>query len=50
MLEIEYRTLSRVREEFPRKSNHKAVDYIEKELYNVINEIDHINRKLNQKS
>jgi hypothetical protein len=27
MLEIEYRTLSRVRDEFPRKSNHRAVEY-----------------------
>lgn len=47
VLQVEYRTLSRVREEFPKKSNHKAVDYIEIEMTRVLNEIDEINKKLN---
>jgi hypothetical protein len=46
MLEIEYRTLSRVRDEFPRKSNHRAVEYIEKELCRILDELKIINDKL----
>lgn len=47
ILQKEYRTLSRVREEFPRRSNHKAVIYIEKELTRLVKEIDKINQELN---
>ena len=46
LLQVEYRTLSRVREEFPRRSNHKAVVYIEKELTRLVKEIDEINKKV----
>lgn len=46
ILQKEYRTLSRVREEFPRRSNHKAVIYIEKELTRLVKEIDKINQQL----
>lgn len=46
LLQVECRTLSRVREEFPRKSNHKAVVYIEKELTRLVKEIDEINKKV----
>jgi|LakMenEpi03Aug12_release.lakeMendotaPanAssembly.Ray.scaffolds.fasta_scaffold00187_64 hypothetical protein len=49
VLQVEYRTLSRVREEFPKKSNHKAVVYVEKEMTRVINELDSINHQLNLK-
>ena len=45
ILRVEYGTLSRVREEFPRKSNHKAVTYIEKRLTVIIEEIDKINKE-----
>lgn len=49
VLQVEYRTLSRVREEFPKKSNHKAVVYVEVQMTRVLNEIDEIDKKLNQK-
>jgi len=49
VLQVEYRTLSRVREQFPKKSNHKAVVYVEKEMTRVINELDFINQQLNLK-
>jgi hypothetical protein len=42
--------LSKVREKFPKKSNHKAVVYVEKEMTRVLNEIDFINQQLNLKS
>jgi len=47
VLQVEYRTLSRVREEFPKKSNHKAVVYVEVQMTKVLNEIDEIDKKLN---
>lgn len=47
ILQKEYRTLSRVREEFPKRSNHKAVAYVEVQMTRVLNEIDEINKKLN---
>ena len=47
VLQVEYRTLSRVREEFPKKSNHKAVAYVEVQMTKVLNEIDEIDKKLN---
>ena len=47
LLQVEYRTLSRLREQFPKKSNHKAVAYIEVQLTKVLNELDEINKKLN---
>lgn len=47
VLQVEYRTLSRVREEFPKKSNHKAVVYVEVQMTKVLNEIDEINKQLN---
>ena len=47
VLQVEYRTLSRVRDQFPKKSNHKAVAYIEVQLTKVLNEIDEIDKKLN---
>ena len=47
VLQVEYRTLSRVREEFPKKSNHKAVVYVEVQMTMVLNEIDAIDKKLN---
>ena len=47
VLQVEYRTLSRVREEFPKKSNHKAVTYVEVQMTKVLNEIDEIDKKLN---
>ena len=49
VLQVEYRTLSRVREQFPKKSNHKAVVYVEVQMTRVLNEIDEIDKKLNQK-
>ena len=48
ILQAEYRTLSRVREEFPRKSNHKATVYIEKELSAILDKINEIDNKLNE--
>jgi hypothetical protein len=50
LFQVEYRTLSKVREKFPKKSNHKAVVYVEKEMTRVLNEIDFINQQLNLKS
>lgn len=47
VLQVEYRTLSRVREQFPKKSNHKAVAYVEVQMTRVLNEIDEIDKKLN---
>jgi hypothetical protein len=47
LLQVEYRTLSRVREQFPKKSNHKAVAYVEVQMTRVLNEIDEIDKKLN---
>ena len=47
VLQVEYRTLSRVREQFPKKSNHKAVGYIEVQMTMVLIEIDKIDKKLN---
>ena len=47
VLQVEYRTLSRVREHFPKKSNHKAVVYVEVQMTKVLNEIDEINKNLN---
>lgn len=47
VLQVEYRTLSRVREQFPKKSNHKAVSYIEVQMTMVLIEIDKIDKKLN---
>lgn len=47
VLQVEYRTLSRVREQFPKKSNHKAVAYVEVQMTMVLNEIDTIDKKLN---
>lgn len=47
VLQVEYRTLSRVREQFPKKSNHKAVVYVEVQMTKVLNEIDEIDKKLN---
>jgi hypothetical protein len=49
LLSVEYRTLSKVREQFPKKSNHKVVVYVEKEMTRVLNEIDSINQQLNLK-
>ena len=48
IFQAEYRTLSRVREEFPRKSNHKATVYIEKELSVILDKINEIDNKLNE--
>ena len=45
VLQVEYRTLSRVREQFPKKSNHKAVVYGEVQMTRVLNEIDEIDKK-----
>ena len=47
VLQVEYRTLSRVREQFPKKSNHKAVVYVEVQMTKVLNEIDEIDKQLN---
>lgn len=47
ILQAEYRTLSKVREQFPKKSNHKAVTYVEVQMTRVLNEIDEIDKKLN---
>jgi len=47
VLQVEYRTLSRIREQFPKKSNHKAVAYVEVQMTKVLNEIDEIDKKLN---
>ena len=47
VLQVEYRTLSRVRDQFPKKSNHKAVSYIEVQMTKVLNELDEIDKKLN---
>lgn len=47
VLQVEYRTLSRVREQFPKKSNHKAVAYVEVQMTRVLNELDEIDKKLN---
>lgn len=49
LLQIEYRTLSRLREEFPRVSKHKAVVFIEKEFVRILGEIQDIDEKLNYK-
>lgn len=34
--------------QFPKKSNHKAVAYVEVQMTMVLNEIDAIDKKLNQ--
>lgn len=49
LLQIEYRTLSRLREEFPRVSKHKAVVFIEKEFVRILGEIQDVDEKLNYK-
>lgn len=49
LLKIEYRTLSRLREEFPKVSKHKAVVFIEKEFIRILGEIQDIDEKLKYK-
>ena len=49
LLQIEYRTLSRLREEFPRVSKHKAVVFIEKEFVRILGEIQDLDEKLKYK-
>jgi len=42
-LNVRYRTLSEIREQFPRNSKYRACEYIEKEMAKVLAEIEKIN-------